>query len=159
MKESGKILGILRISFGLIFLWAFFDKLFGLGFATASDKSWIAGNSVTSGFLLNGTSGPFAEFFQSIAGNIFVEWLFMLGLLGIGIGLLFGIVRKISCYSGTIMLVLMWLAALPPKNNPVLDDHIIYAITLIYLANVNTSFSFEDKWRKLKIIKNNKFLE
>jgi len=52
MKESGKILGILRISFGLIFLWAFFDKLFGLGFATASDKSWIAETLLQADFYL-----------------------------------------------------------------------------------------------------------
>ncbi len=27
-------LGLLRLSLGLVFLWAFFDKVFGLGFAT-----------------------------------------------------------------------------------------------------------------------------
>ena len=43
-KKQEYILGLLRISIGLIFLWAFFDKLFGLGFATSFDKSWLAGN-------------------------------------------------------------------------------------------------------------------
>ena len=30
-------LALARISLGLIFLWAFFDKLWGLGFATCRD--------------------------------------------------------------------------------------------------------------------------
>jgi thiosulfate dehydrogenase [quinone] large subunit len=62
---------------GLIFLWAFFDKLLGLGFATKAENAWINGGSPTSGFLLHGTKGPFAEFFQSLAGIPTVDWLFM----------------------------------------------------------------------------------
>ena len=79
------LLGLLRISMGLILLWAFFDKLFGFGFATLPNKSWLAGNSPTSGFLLNAVHGPFAEFFKSLAGNVWIDWIFMLGLLLIGL--------------------------------------------------------------------------
>jgi len=39
----------MRILLGIIFLWAFVDKLFGLGFATSSAKSWLGGASPTSG--------------------------------------------------------------------------------------------------------------
>jgi thiosulfate dehydrogenase [quinone] large subunit len=31
----------------------------------------------------------------------------------------------------------MWTAALPPENNPFLDDHLIYAGLLVGLAMVN----------------------
>jgi hypothetical protein len=31
------VLGILRLAIGFIFLWAFFDKLLGLGFSTCFD--------------------------------------------------------------------------------------------------------------------------
>ena len=62
MKREVKYLGILRIVFGFIFIWAFFDKLLGLGFATARDKAWILGNSSTSGFLSN-VDGFFSGFF------------------------------------------------------------------------------------------------
>ena len=41
----------LRIATGFIFLWAFLDKLFGLGYSTASAKSWIHGGSPTKGYL------------------------------------------------------------------------------------------------------------
>ena len=50
-KKEEVIWSLLRISLGLIFLWVFFDKLFGLGFATLPDKSWLLGNSHTFGFL------------------------------------------------------------------------------------------------------------
>ncbi len=33
---AGYVWGIFRLGMGWIFLWAFFDKLFGLGYATAS---------------------------------------------------------------------------------------------------------------------------
>ena len=49
-----KIVNImLRFAMGFIFLWAFFDKVFGLGFATTADKAWIRGGSPTTGFLAN----------------------------------------------------------------------------------------------------------
>src|SRR3989344_4887256 len=104
----------LRIGLGLIFLWSFFDKLFGLGFATASNKSWLAGTSPTFGFLKFGTHGPFKPIFESLAGNPVVDWLFMLGLLSVGTALVLGIARKIATLSGTLMLFLMWLAVFPP---------------------------------------------
>src|SRR3989344_489551 len=85
----------LRLVMGLIFLWAFVDKLFGLGFATKSENSWLNGGSPTSGYLLNATHGPFAEFFKSLAGVAVVDWLFMVGLLFVGLTLLIN--RFVSC--------------------------------------------------------------
>src|SRR3990167_10770972 len=69
----------LRLGMGFIFLWAFLDKTFGLGFATVAEKSWMNGGSPTYGFLTMVTKGPFAEFFQSLAGVQVVDWLFMAG--------------------------------------------------------------------------------
>jgi thiosulfate dehydrogenase [quinone] large subunit len=40
------------------------------------------------------------------------------------------------------MYVLMWTVVLPPENNPVLDDHLLGALTLIVLA----MFSAGDTW-------------
>ena len=158
MKKEG-MFAVLRILMGWTFLWPFFDKLFGLGFATASEKAWLLGSSPTLGFLTNATKGPFSLIFKALAGNVLVDWLFMLGLLLIGIGLIFGIARKLSCYSGALLLLLMWLAVLPPNNNPIIDDHIIYGIVLIVLANMKTPYSFSKWWSSLKIVRNNKWLE
>ncbi|MDV9177050.1 hypothetical protein R6V09_43855, partial [Streptomyces sp. W16] len=35
----------LRLLTGFVFLWAFLDKTFGFGYATASGKGWIDGGS------------------------------------------------------------------------------------------------------------------
>ena len=82
-------LALLRVGMGFIFLWAFFDKLLGLGYATLPERSWLAGGSPTFGYLKNATHGPLAEFFQSLAGNPLVDILFMLGLLGVGVAVFF----------------------------------------------------------------------
>lgn len=129
---------LLRVGMGWIFLWAFFDKLFGWGFATASDKSWLDGVSPTFGFLKMGSTGPLSSFYQSIAGNIFVDWLFMGGLLLIGSALILGIFIKPAGWFGALLVILMWSAVLPPAHNPIIDEHIIYALILIGLAIKNT---------------------
>lgn len=124
----------LRIVMALIFLWAFVDKTFGLGFATTPDKAWINGGSPTYGFLTFGTDGPFAEIFKSLAGIGLVDWLFMLGLLGVGLTLLFNRFVVWGAVAGSVMMLLMWLATFPPENNPLIDDHIVYIIVLGILA-------------------------
>ena len=124
----------LRFVMAFIFLWAFFDKMFGLGFATTADKAWIAGGSPTFGFLSFATKGPFADMFKSLAGVPAVDWIFMIGLLFIGLTLLLNKYVKWGAIAGTLMMMLMWLAALPPENNPIVDDHIVYALVLLVLA-------------------------
>ncbi len=128
----------LRLSMGFIFLWAFLDKTFGLGFATAPEKSWINGGSPTTGFLSFGTKGPFAEVFQNLAGVAVVDWLFMLGLLFVGTTLLFNKYVKWGCLAGMLMMILMWLATLFPENNPIIDEHIIYLLVLAAISIKNS---------------------
>src|SRR3989344_6652249 len=135
-KRGEYIFAIIRIFLALIFLWAFFDKLFGLGFATKPENAWILGKSPTSGFLTNAVHGPFKTLYNSIAGNSIVDWLFMLGLLLIGLSLLFGIFMNLACYSGAFLMFLMWASLLPPENNPIIDEHIIYLFALIALSRL-----------------------
>jgi len=135
MKNKERyVWAVLRIGMGWLFLWPFLDKLFGLGFATAPENAWIAGGSPTFGFLKFATSGPLAPVFQGLAGNPVVDWLFMLGLLFIGLALLSGIGVSIAGYAGALLMLLLWLSNLPPENNPFLDEHIVYMIILIGLA-------------------------
>jgi thiosulfate dehydrogenase [quinone] large subunit len=123
----------IRIALGWVFLWAFLDKVFGLGFATTSAKSWINGGSPTKGFLSSAT-GPFAGFYHSIAGTGPANVLFMAGLLAVGVALILGIGMRLAAAGGAVLTVLMWTAVLPPASNPVIDDHLIYAAVLIVLA-------------------------
>src|SRR5215207_10504900 len=77
-----RALAVLRIAFGLTFLWAFVDKVFGLGYATPSGKGWIDGGDPTAGFLGKGSSGPLAGFYHSLVGDFWVSPLFMIALAG-----------------------------------------------------------------------------
>lgn len=142
----------MRFVMGFIFLWAFVDKLFGLGFATKTADAWIRGGSPTTGFLKFGVTGPFSGLFHALAGNVFVDWLFMLGLLGIGLSLILGIGLRIAGWCGAVMVTLMWLALLPPKNNPIIDEHIVYFIIFLHFAKVGSEageyYGLAGWWRK-----------
>jgi thiosulfate dehydrogenase [quinone] large subunit len=158
MKKGDKFLAATRISLGLIFLWAFFDKLFGLGFATAKEAAVINGGSPTLGFLQFGTKGPLAGIFKAMAGSLTVDILFMAGLFFIGLFLILGIMKKTITILGTILMVLMWAATLLPEHNPFLDEHIIYGLILLYLGTQEWKFSLEKEWLKLKLVKKYNFL-
>ena len=151
---------LLRISLGTVFLWAFVDKTFGLGLATVAEDAWLAGGSPTLGFLSFATMGPFASFYQSLAGNVVVDWLFMVGLLLIGLSLLLGIGVKVAGYSGALMLFLMWTAVLPPEHHPFMDDHLIYGMVMIALPWVSAGrkWGLGSWWEKQKLVKKYPFL-
>src|SRR3954447_24691148 len=88
--------GITRLSLGWVFLWAFLDKTFGLGHETASKDAWIHGGSPTYGFLKFGAAGPFKSLYNGIAGDTWADWLFMLGLLAIGVTLILGVFMNLA---------------------------------------------------------------
>jgi thiosulfate dehydrogenase (quinone) large subunit len=154
-KAADFIWAGLRLALGWIFLWAFLDKTFGWGFATASENAWVNGGSPTEGFLTFGTSGPFAGFYQGFAGAAWADTLFMVGLAGIGVALLAGIGMRIAAASGALLMVLMWTAALPPANNPFMDDHLIYAGLLIGLAVVGAggTLGLGKVWARTSLVK------
>jgi len=153
-KALTVVLAAIRFSLGWVFLWAFVDKLFGLGFATPAARSWLNGGSPTKGFLTNAATGPFESFYKSIAGAAWADWLFMLGLAGIGIALIAGIAMRIATSAGALLLVMMWTAVLPPENNPFMDDHIVYALVLIALALLGAGhhFGLGRTWERLAIV-------
>ena len=126
----------LRLGLGWTTLWAFLDKTFGLGYATTRESSWLEGGSPTTGYLSYATSGPFADVFKDIAGNTVVDVLFMLALLMIGVALILGIGVRIAGYAGALLMVLLWSTNLPPANNPLIDEHIIYMIVFLGMTVV-----------------------
>lgn len=150
----------LRLSLGLLFLWAFLDKLFGFGFATLPEKSWLQGGSPTFGFLSH-AKGPMSAFYQAIAGSSLTDWLFMLGLLCIGLSLCLGIAMKLATKAGALLVILMWSAGLPPANHPFLDDHIVYFFALLFLGttDVGEHFGFARSWKKMKLVRKFRILE
>ncbi|WP_328615272.1 DoxX family membrane protein [Amycolatopsis sp. NBC_00355] len=142
---AGKILAVLRIVTGFVFLWAFLDKLFGLGYATPSKGAWISGGSPTKGFLSSVHVGPFESVFHAWAGTWWADTLFMLGLAGVGIAVIAGVGLRLSAIAGSLMMLMMWAAEWPfaqsmstgeatHSTNPIIDYHIIYALILILVA-------------------------
>jgi thiosulfate dehydrogenase [quinone] large subunit len=142
-----------RLALGWTFLWAFVDKLFGLGFATPDGKGWLDGGSPTKGFL-SGAEGPFAGFYHDLAGTAFANWAFMLGLLGIGLALTLGIGMRFAAAAGAVLYVMMWSVALPPANNPFMDEHLIIAGVLVGLALIGAgrTAGLGQHWEKLSIV-------
>mgnify|MGYP006929328070 CR=1 FL=1 len=145
---------------GWIFLWAFLDKTFGLGFATAPGNAWIIGGSPTDGFLKFATKGPFAETFQSLAGVGLVDWLFMLGLLFVGLGLLLGVWVRLASYSGALILMLMYLAGfIWPEHNPFMDEHIMYAVLMFAFPLADSSvIGISEWWNKTSLVRKYRIL-
>lgn len=148
------VLAATRLALGWVFLWAFLDKTFGLGFATERADAWVNGGSPTFGFLNFATEGKiFHDFFAGLAGPV-ADWVFMIGLLGIGLALILGIGMRIAAISGSVMLVLMWAAELRLANNPFMDDHIIYALVLVALAiyGAGRTWGLGRAWEKLSVV-------
>lgn len=148
------LLGVIRILFGITFLWAFFDKLFGLGKATPSENAWVNGGDPTFGYLSN-NGGTFSSFFTGLAGQQWVTWLFMAGLLGIGIALIAGAGMRIAAVTGGLLYLFMWLASFPLENNPFIDDHLTGALIVVFFALVGAgdTLGIGSWWKNTSIVR------
>lgn len=143
-----------RLLLAFLFLWAFADKTFGLGYSTKPENAWIRGGEPAYGFLAN-TKGWFAPFYQSLASSQLVEVLFMVGLLGVGLALLLGIGMRIAAASGIAMLLLMYFAKIPAATNPVYDADLLYAVVLVglVLADAGRTLGFGRAWSRLALVR------
>jgi thiosulfate dehydrogenase [quinone] large subunit len=168
---AAKLLAVLRIATGFVFLWAFLDKTFGLGYSTPSSKAWISGGSPTKGFLSSVAVGPFESAFHSMAGTWWADWLFMLGMLGIGLALIAGVGLRIAAGSGALILAMMWFAEFPfarhtsagaptGSTNPLTDYHFIYAAVLLVIAGTyaGDTWGLGRRWAKLPVVRNHAWL-
>jgi len=142
----------LRLLLGWSFLWAFLDKMFGLGFSTcrSPDSSaidfvcsgaMVKGGSPTFGFLTFATEASHTGFlFDWMAPSApdainFADVLFMGALLGLGIALMAGVFTRLAGIGGAALMLFMFLAAsVFPENNPVNDSHIVEMVVLLGIA-------------------------
>lgn len=167
---AGKVLSVLRVATGFVFLWAFLDKTFGLHYSTPSAKAWIHGGSPTKGFLSSVEVGPLQSWFHSIAGADWVNALFMLGMLGVGVALIAGVGVRLAAFAGVPILALMWFAEFPlaqhttagapsGSSNPLVDYHFIYAVSLIVLAATyaGTTWGLGRSWAKIPFVQRHRW--
>jgi thiosulfate dehydrogenase [quinone] large subunit len=165
-SASGRrTLAVLRTATGFIFLWAFLDKTFGLGYSTTRAQAWINGGTPSQGFLKSpAVVGPFKPFFAAIASPT-TDVLFMLGMLAVGVAVILGIGLRISAIASTIILLFMYLAewSFGPNaasTNPVVDYHIIFALSLIVVAvlSAGDAWGLGRSWKRLNIVQNHRWL-
>lgn len=129
MSKLQKIsLFLLRASLGWLFFYAGLTKLI--------NPNWSA-----AGFLSGASTFP--GFFHWLARpeilpviNILNEW----GLALLGVSLILGIFVRFSSFFGAILMILYYLAQLkfpyPNANSFIVDEHIIYALVLLYFIAV-----------------------
>ena len=165
-RPSGRgALAVLRLATGFIFLWAFLDKTFGLGFSTPIERAWINGGTPAQGFLGSpSVTGPLKEFFAGLATPL-TDVLFMAGMLGIGVAVILGIGLRISAVVGSAIMLLMYLAEWPfaanaESTNPLVDYHIIYALALITVAALSAgdTWGLGSQWKKLPLVRSQRWL-
>lgn len=156
--RARRSLALLRLGTGFIFLWAFLDKTFGLGYSTPRENAWINGGAPSQGFLNSpAVIGPFKDFFQSIASPA-TDVLFMLGMLGVGLAVMLGIGVRVAAWAGSAIMLMMWAAEWPltaGSTNPVMDYHVVYALALVVVALTlaGDTWGLGRKWRELPLVR------
>lgn len=150
---------VVRIALGWVFLWAFLDKTFGLGYNSPAGQGWVDGASPTAGFLAS-RDGTFGDLFQSMSGQVWADWGFMGGMAGLGIALTLGIGLRLAAIGGSVLMATMWMSMLPLESNPFLDVHLFYALTMIALAAAaaGDTWGLGRRWRELGLVNNHPIL-
>jgi thiosulfate dehydrogenase [quinone] large subunit len=158
-------LAALRIATGFIFLWAFADKTFGLGYSTPAERAWVNGGTPSQGFLTSeAVTGPLKGFFSSIASPA-TDVLFQIGMLAVGVAVVLGIGLRLSAVAGSLIMVLMYLAewVFTPNaasTNPLVDYHIVYALALIVVAALSAgdTWGLGSAWKRVPLVRRQPWL-
>ena len=127
--STDTLLFILRVAFGILFLYAGISKI--------SNPEWTA-----AGFLTNAqTFSDFYGWFASSANIGWVNFLNQWGQVAIGLGLVTGTFTTTAAYSGALMMILYYFPVLDfpyiGEHGWLIDDHLLYALTLVLLAQLH----------------------
>jgi thiosulfate dehydrogenase (quinone) large subunit len=145
---------LLRVTVGVIFVWAGLDKVTNGG---------VAGSWSASGFLKFATNGslgwpfvigtpdptkvynPTHDFWVSLAGNAtamtVVNNLVVSGEICIGVALLLGFVTRFASVMGALMMAFFFLAGWSFSNG-IVEEHATYAVVLLALAGMGAGNYF-----------------
>ncbi|MCL4354181.1 DoxX family membrane protein [Patescibacteria group bacterium] len=137
MKDKSLItIFFLRIAIGWLLFYSGFGKLLS-GFSA-------------KGFLLN-LHGTFSAFFLPLAGNNLVDGLVVWGELLIGLCLILGLLVRFAGFWGIVMMLLFYFASFPPKHAFLIDEHIIYALILVFfmVSNAGHFWGLDKKLEKV----------
>lgn len=165
---------ILRISLGLVYLWAFVSQGFGVvytnkaappvdaaaptkvdyswHFSYDADKGWISSGfsrSPTNAFVHNNLDGPLAFIPQKLPTGL-VDFMWIFALAGLGIALTFGIAANIAGWGGFALNIMLWLSTFPPSTNPIIDGERVtftFAILLLMWLQASKYWGVGRWWR------------
>ncbi|WP_052852736.1 DoxX family membrane protein [Streptomyces avicenniae] len=166
-----KALAVLRIATGVIFLWTFLDKWLGFSYSTPSERAWSSGGSPASGYLSSVSVGPLEATYHSWAGVAVVDWLYMAGMLGVGVALVAGIGLRVTAVAGPLMMFFLWLGEFPParylsdgspsmSTNPLIDQHVVYAAAMVVVAvcSAGRVWGLGGAWERLALVRRHPWL-
>ncbi|MGP4112662.1 hypothetical protein ACTWP5_17345 [Streptomyces sp. 4N509B] len=168
---AARALAVLRIATGSIFLWAFLDKAFGLGYSTSSENSWLEGASPAEGYLGSVSVGPMESTYHDWAGEAWVDLVYMAGMFGLGFALVTGIALRLTAVGGCLMMLSLWLGEFPParhlsdgspsmSTNPLVDNHVIYAAVMVVVAvcSAGRVWGLGRVWERLPLVNRHRWL-
>ena len=159
-----RVLAVTRLATGFIFLWAFLDKTFGLHYSTGAavaegepEPLVDQRRDAEPGLPHLRRPGPVQGASSTRSAGVATDWLFMLGMLGVGLAVMLGIGLRVSAVAGSLIMAMMWLAEWPltqGSTNPLVDYHVIYALVLILSAVLlaGDTWGLGRRWAKLPIV-------
>ena len=140
---------ILRITVGIVFLWAGLEKAIGAGlgtwtadgflqFGTAGTLGWpFVSGEVAEGTVFN----PTQAFWAGLAGSTLISWLVPLGQIGIGVGLILGLFTRFAAAMGTLMMLFFFVAAWEFEFG-IVNQHLTYAIITAFLGYIGAGYYY-----------------
>jgi thiosulfate dehydrogenase [quinone] large subunit len=115
--------------------------------------------------------GPFVDFYQTITGfqmteagptsAAWVDWVYMLSMLAIGLALILGIGVKLASIGGIIWMAIFYTAtAIWPEHNPFVDDHVVSALVLgaLFFANAGIYLGLGKVWQRTELVRRHPIL-
>ena len=129
--KSGKKWSIFvsRLALGFVFLWGGYQKILTELSGAMATKGFLSGTSVAG--------GPFAGFFNSLAGNWTIEYLVVYGELLIGVAFLFGVLTRVGAIAGILQMTMFTIAMWPiqdaPSGNPIFDTRTFYLVLFVMM--------------------------
>ena len=120
-----------RVLFGFFFLWSGLAKVIHNG--EWMGIGWFKGSPEHPGELftfLNYATGPLNNFWGDVANNAtaldVIAPLVVVGQVLIGVGLLLGLLTRLSFFSAALMMLVFYSVNLWPLYNPFLNEYIFY---------------------------------
>ncbi len=129
MTNTQRILmTVMRIAFGVLFLFAAYQKF-------TSVVPWTA-----AGYLAHAqTFGQFYAWLGSDSMIGLTNFLNLYGQIAVGLALILGLSVRLFGFLGAVMMVLYYFPILkglyPNEHSLIVDEHIIYALALLLLSS------------------------